>query len=177
MNILVVNYRDRLHPAAGGAEKHLHRIFSRIVEMGHKVVLLTTSFAGAEEREEVDGIQVVRKGSDLFFQLSVFWNIRKLDKEFEFDIVVEDLNKLPLFTPWLQKKPVLVQMHHLWRFSIFHEAFFPIAFGVWFFERIIPFFYRKEPFVVVSPSTRRELSEIGIAEERISVVYNGSDDQ
>ena len=166
-----------MHPAAGGAEKHLHRIFSRIVEMGHKVVLLTTSFAGAEEREEVDGIQVVRKGSDLFFQLSVFWNIRKLDKEFEFDIVVEDLNKLPLFTPWLQKKPVLVQMHHLWRFSIFHEAFFPIAFGVWFFERIIPFFYRKEPFVVVSPSTRRELSEIGIAEERISVVYNGSDDQ
>ena len=48
MNILVVNYRDRMHPAAGGAEKHLHRIFSQIAEAGHKVVLLTTAFAGCK---------------------------------------------------------------------------------------------------------------------------------
>lgn len=165
-----------MHPAAGGAEKHLHRIFSLIAEMGHQVVLLTTSFPGAKPREVVDGIQVVRKGGDLFFQLTVAMNIRKLDREFEFDVVVEDLNKLPLFTPYLQKKPVLVQMHHLWRGSIFHEAFFPVAFGVWFFERIIPLFYREESFVVVSPSTKRELCEIGMAEDRVSVVYNGSDD-
>ena len=177
MNILVVNYRDRLHPAAGGAEKHLHRIFSLIAEAGHQVVLLTTAFAGCKEREVVDGIQVVRKGGDLLFQLTVAMNIRKLDREFNFDLVVEDLNKLPLFTPFLVKKPVLVQMHHLWRGSIFHEASFPVAFVVWAFERMIPWFYRKQPFVVVSPSTKRELEEIGIAEDRISVIYNGSDDE
>ncbi|SHL26471.1 Glycosyltransferase involved in cell wall bisynthesis [Fibrobacter sp. UWT2] len=176
MNILVVNYRDRLHPAAGGAEKHLHRIFSLIAEAGHQVVLLTTAFAGCKEREVVDGIQVVRKGGDLLFQLTVAMNIRKLDREFNFDLVVEDLNKLPLFTPFLIKKPVVVQMHHLWRGSIFHEASFPVAFVVWAFERMIPWFYRKQPFVVVSPSTKRELEEIGIAEDRISVIYNGSDD-
>ena len=177
MNILVVNYRDRLHPAAGGAEKHLHRIFSLIAEAGHKVVLLTTAFAGCKEREVVDGIQVVRKGGDLLFQLTVAMNVRKLDREFNFDVVVEDLNKLPLFTPFLTKKPVLVQMHHLWRGSIFHEAAFPVAFVVWAFERMIPWFYRKQPFVVVSPSTKRELEEIGIAEDRISVIYNGSDNE
>ena len=175
MNILVVNYRDRRHPAAGGAEKHLHRIFSLIAEAGHQVVLLTTAFAGCKEREVVDGIQVVRKGGDLLFQLTVAMNIRKLDREFNFDVVVEDLNKLPLFTPFFVKKPVLVQMHHLWRGSIFHEASFPVAFVVWAFERMIPWFYRKQPFVVVSPSTKRELEEIGIAEDRISVIYNGSD--
>ncbi len=176
MNILVVNYRDRMHPAAGGAEKHLHRIFSLIAEAGHKVVLLTTSFAGGKGREAVDGIEVVRKGGDLMFQLTVAMNIRRLDREFNFDVVVEDLNKLPLFTPFLVKKPVVVQMHHLWRGSIFHEAAFPVAFAVWAFERMIPWFYRRQPFVVVSPSTRRELEEIGIAEDRISVIYNGSDD-
>lgn len=165
-----------MHPAAGGAEKHLHRIFSLIVQMGHQVVLLTTSFSGAREREVVDGIQVVRKGSDLLFQLTVAVNIRKLDREFNFDVVLEDLNKLPLFTPLLQKKPVVVQMHHLWRSSIFHEAFFPVAFGVWLFERIIPWFYRKEPFIVVSPSTKRELCELGVDEDRVAVIYNGSDD-
>lgn len=176
MNILVVNYRDRLHPAAGGAEKHLHRIFSLIAQAGHQVVLLTTRFPGAPEREEVDGIQVVRKGGDLLFQLTVAANIRKLDKEFNFDVVLEDLNKLPLFTPWLIKKPVIVQMHHLWRTSIFHEASFLVALGVWFFECLVPLFYRKESFIVVSPSTKRELKEIGIDEDRIAVIYNGSDD-
>lgn len=175
MKILVVNYRDRMHPAAGGAEKHLHRIFGKIVEMGHTVVLFTTSFPGAKEREVVDGIQVVRKGGDLMFQLTVALNLKKLDREFDFDVVVEDLNKLPVFAHWFVHKPLLVQMHHLWRKSIFAEAVFPVAFGVWFFERIIPFFYRTQPFVVVSPSTKKELAEIGVDESRISVIYNGSE--
>ena len=164
-----------MHPAAGGAEKHLHRIFSKIVEMGHKVVLFTTTFPGAKEREVVDGIQVIRKGGDLLFQLTVALNLKKLDREFNFDVVVEDLNKLPVFAHWFVRKPLLVQMHHLWRKSIFAEAAFPVAFGVWFFERIIPFFYRTQPFVVVSPSTKKELAEIGVNEGRISVIYNGSE--
>lgn len=176
MKILVVNYRDRKHPAAGGAEKHLHRIFSRIAGMGHQVVLLTTTFAGAQEREIVDGIQVVRKGGDLLFQLTVAKNLKALDREFHFDVVVEDLNKLPVFTPQLTKKPVLVQMHHLWRKSIFAEACFPVAFGVWLFETIIPWFYKRKNFVVVSPSTKQELSALGIPEKQIEVVYNGSDE-
>ena len=164
-----------MHPAAGGAEKHLHRIFSKIVEMGHEVVLFTTSFPGAKEREVVDGIQVVRKGGDLMFQLTVALNLKKLDREFGFDVVVEDLNKLPVFAHWFVRKPLLVQMHHLWRKSIFSETFFPIAFGVWFFERVIPLFYRTQNFVVVSPSTKKELAEIGVDESRISVIYNGSE--
>lgn len=164
-----------MHPAAGGAEKHLHRIFSKIVEMGHTVVLFTTTFPGAKEREVVDGIQVIRKGGDLMFQLTVALNLKKLDREFNFDVVVEDLNKLPVFAHWFVRKPLLVQMHHLWRKSIFAEAIFPIAFMVWFFERIIPFFYRTQNFVVVSPSTKKELAEIGVDESRISVIYNGSE--
>lgn len=164
-----------MHPAAGGAEKHLHRIFGKIVEMGHTVVLFTTTFPGAKEREVVDGIQVIRKGGDLMFQLTVALNLKKLDREFNFDVVVEDLNKLPVFAHWFVRKPLLVQMHHLWRKSIFAEAVFPVAFGVWFFERIIPFFYRTQNFVVVSPSTKKELAEIGVDESRISVIYNGSE--
>ena len=164
-----------MHPAAGGAEKHLHRIFGKIAEMGHEVVLFTTMFPGAKEREVVDGIEVIRKGGDLLFQFTVALNLKKLDREFNFDVVVEDLNKLPVFAHWFVRKPLLVQMHHLWRKSIFAEAVFPVAFGVWFFERIIPFFYRTQPFVVVSPSTKKELAEIGVDEGRISVIYNGSE--
>lgn len=175
MKILVLNYRDRKHPAAGGAERHLHAIFSRLVQKGHKVVLLTTTFPNALEREVVDGIEVVRRGGDLLFQWTVAKELKKLDKEFDFDIIYEDLNKLPLFTPYLSKKPHLIQMHHLWKRSIFAEASFPVAFGVWFFERLIPLFYKRSPFVVVSPSTKKELASIGISENRISLIYNGAD--
>lgn len=174
MRILVLNYRDRKNPNAGGAERHLHQIFSRLVKRGHQVVLLTTSFAGAMERETVDGIQVIRHGGDLAFQFTVAKYLKKLDKEFDFDIVFEDLNKLPLFTPQLTQKPHLIQIHHLWRNSIFAETNFVVAFGVWLFETLIPRIYRKSRFVAVSPSTIRELEKLGIGNNRIALVYNGT---
>ena len=68
---------------------------------------------------KVADIQVVRHGGDLLFQWTVIKEFKKLDKEFEFDVIFEDLNKLPLFTPHLTKKPHLIQMHHLWKKSIF----------------------------------------------------------
>ncbi len=175
MKILVINYRDRLHPAAGGAEKHLHQIFSRIVQQGHEVVLLATSFLGAPAREVVDGIQVIRLGGDLFFQLTVARNLKKLQAEYNFDVVYEDLNKLPLFSHFWIRKPHLVQIHHLWRGSIFKETSFITAFGVWLFETVIPLFYRKSFFVAVSPSTINELIKLGIDQKKISLVYNGAD--
>ena len=163
-----------MHPAAGGAEIHLHSIFSRIAKNGHQVVLLTTSFKNAKEREMVDDILVIRKGGDFLFQWTVLTQFPKLDKEFNFDIIYEDLNKLPLFLPLQTKKPCLVQMHHLWRKSIFKETNFFVAFGVYFFENIIPLFYKKELFAVVSPSTKKELASLGIPEKNIALIYNGT---
>ncbi len=175
MKILALNYRDRKHPAAGGAEKHFHQIFSRLVSKGHQVVLLTTAFAQAPTREIVDGIEVVRVGGDLTFQWNVAKLLPKLDKEYNFDVIYEDLNKLPLFTPLLSKKPKLIQIHHLWGKSIFAEALFPIALAVWLFERFIPLFYKREKFVAVSPSTVSELKKLGIPVAQIALIYNGAD--
>ncbi|MCK9182996.1 MAG: glycosyltransferase family 4 protein [Fibrobacteraceae bacterium] len=175
MRILVLNYRDRKNPNAGGAELHLHKIFGKLAADGNTVVLLTTAFKGAPHREVVDGITVVRSGSDWAFQLTVARLLKKLDAEFHFDVVYEDLNKLPLLSPFLTKLPKLVQIHHLWRSSIFKEASFPIALFVWLWESAIPILYRKVPFVAVSPSTVKELVDLGISNERVSLVYNGMD--
>ena len=35
MRIAVVNWQDREHPQAGGAEIHLHEIFGRLARGGH----------------------------------------------------------------------------------------------------------------------------------------------
>jgi len=153
---------------------HLHRIFGRLTELGHPVMLFTTSYKAAPERETLDGIEVIRCGSDAFFQLNVILKAPGLIKTFKPDIIVEDLNKLPLFSPYLTKIPKLIQIHHLWKSGIFREAFFPIALAVWLGEIIIPFVYKKCRFVAVSPSAKKELCELGIDSKKISVIYNGT---
>jgi glycosyltransferase involved in cell wall biosynthesis len=176
MRILVTNYRDRTHPLAGGAEVHLHEIFGRLVKLGHPVMLLTTLYKGAKERETVDGISVVRKGGDLAFQWTVLRNLKRLATEFRADVVVEDLNKLPVFTRQAVKLPNFVQIHHLWGSSIFRETWFAPAFAVWAFERLIPRLCRGSRFAAVSPSTVQELEQLGVPRASISLVYNGTDE-
>ncbi len=189
MRILVLNYRDKTHPLAGGAEVHLHRIFGKLVELGHSVTLFTTNYKTnsqlstlnsqlkkyAPKTERIDGIEIIRSGSDAFFQFNVILKIPKLIKAFKPDIIVEDLNKLPLFSPYITKIPKLIQIHHLWKSSIFREAFFPVALAVWLGERIIPFVYKDCCFAAVSPSAKEELCELGIDKEKISVIYNGTE--
>jgi glycosyltransferase involved in cell wall biosynthesis len=177
LRILILNYRDIKHPLAGGAEVHLHKIFGKLTELGHEVTLFTTSHENAPERETIDGIKIIRCGSDALFQFNVIRKVPKIIKEFKPDIVVEDLNKLPLFSPFITKVPKLIQIHHLWKSSIFREAFFPVALAVWIGERIIPFVYRNCYFAAVSPSAKNELCELGIAKEKISVVYNGTESE
>jgi glycosyltransferase involved in cell wall biosynthesis len=177
LKILVLNYRDITHPLAGGAEVHLHKIFGKLTELGHEVTLFTTSYNNAQNSEVIDGIQIIRFGSDAFFQINVLRKVPKIIKEFNPDVVVEDLNKLPLFSPFITKIPKLIQIHHLWKSSIFREASFPVALAVWLGERIIPFVYKKCHFAAVSPSAKKELCELGIASEKISVIYNGTENQ
>lgn len=177
MKILILNYRDIRNPKAGGAEVHLHRIFGRIASWGHTVVLATTHFPGAAPRELVDGIQVIRFGGDLLFQAGVALRYRSLVREFQPDILVEDLNKLPFFTPLFSNIPKLIQIHHLWRSSIFQEASFPVAFLVWLQERLIPYFYKGNRFAAVSPSTVSELELLGIPARDISLIYNGCEEE
>jgi len=176
MKILVLNYRDLLHPQAGGAEVHLHRIFGRIAAWGHPVTLVASGFAGGAARECLDGMQVVRLGRELSFQFQVAARFRALMAEFDPDIVVEDLNKLPFFTPLYTRRPKFIQIHHLWKSSIFKESSAPIAAMVWLQERMIPWFYRGLPFAAVSPSTVLELQELGIPKSDIHLIYNGSEE-
>ncbi len=188
MRILVLNYRDRTHPLAGGAEVHLHKIFSKLVELGHSVTLFTTNYKinsqlstlnsqlkkHAPKSETIDGIKIIRHGGDLFFPLNCILKVPKLIKEFKPDIIFEDLNKLPLFSPYITKIPKLIQILHLWKSSIFKEASFPVALAVWLCEKIIPFVYKNCYFATISPSGKKELCELGIAKEKISVIYCGT---
>jgi glycosyltransferase involved in cell wall biosynthesis len=173
--ILLINWRDIEHPEAGGAEVHAHEIFRRLAAAGHEVTFLTCAWPGCESEAEIDGIKIIRGGKNMTFNYAVPGLLKQLDADSNFDIVVEDVNKIPFRTPKYTRLPRLILFHHLFGSTIFREAVFPVALYVWLWEQMIPRFYRDEWVQVVSRDTKAELVDGGLDPERIKVVYNGID--
>ncbi|MDA0986273.1 MAG: glycosyltransferase family 4 protein [Bacteroidetes bacterium] len=175
MKILILNWQDRLNPLAGGAETHLHEVFKRIVNLGHSVTLFCSKFNGAKKDEVVDGIKVIRKGSRWFFNFRVIWEYLIRFRKNDFDIVVDDLNKIPFFTPLYVKKPLVGVTHHLFRKSIFSETIFPLALYVYLMEFFSLPFYKKKRFIVGSPSTLKELLDNNFVKSKVHHIPYGVD--
>jgi len=173
--ILLINWRDIRHPEAGGAEVHAHEIFRRLADRGHSVTFLTCAWPGAEPQAEIDGIRVVRGGRNPTFNYAVPGLVKKLEVGKNFDIVVEDLNKIPFLTPRFVRLPRLVLFHHLFGATIFREAVFPVAAYVWLWEQLVPHFYRNEWVQSVSQDTTEELAAKGFDRGKMRIVYNGID--
>ncbi|MES3034043.1 MAG: glycosyltransferase family 4 protein [Gemmatimonadota bacterium] len=177
MRLLVINWLDRENPQAGGAETHLHEIFGRVARRGHDVTLLCSGWKGCQPETTLDGMKVVRVGSRWDFALYVVKAYRKLRRAGAFDLVVEDINKLPLFTPLWVKERVDVVVPHLFGWTAFREAGWGVAGTVVAAERAIPLVYRRCDFTAISESTRSDLLARGVPVERTRVIYCGIDSQ
>ena len=175
MRILVVNWNDRENPHGGGAEVHLHQIFGRLATRGHRVDLLASGWEGAPQRAFLDGIDVHRVGTRFTFQFHARRYFREKLGSSKYDVLIEDLNKIPLYTPRWGAPKVVGLVHHLFGRTIFREASPAMASAVWLAERGIPFAYRNIPFEAVSESTADDLARRGIRRESIKVIYNGID--
>ena len=175
LRILVVNWLDRENPLAGGAEEHLHQIFGRLVAEGHQVTALVSGWPGCSQRTNLDGIDVHRTGSRYTFSLMAprYYRRQLLDRDF--DVVVEDLNKVPLFTPCWVNSPVLLMAHHLFGKTAFQAASVPVAIVTFLLECVIPLFYREIRTIAVSESTRSDLVRRGLRAENVEVIHNGVD--
>ena len=175
MRILLVNWNDRENPHAGGAEIHLHEIFGRLARQGHTVDLVSSGWPGAAPEAELDGMRVRRVAGRHTFALRARSAVRRLLAVNRYDVVVEDINKLPLFLAGLTDRPFCALVPHLFGATAFREASWPIAAVVWAAERPIPRAYRRAWFHAISESTRDDLVRRGIAAERVTVIYPGVD--
>jgi glycosyltransferase involved in cell wall biosynthesis len=175
VRLLVINWLDRENPQAGGAETHLHEIYGRLAQRGHDVTLLCSGWPGCEPKADLDGIKVHRVGTRWDFALHVIGGYRALRREGAFDIVVEDINKLPLFSPLWVKERVDVVVPHLFGWTAFREAGWGVASTVVAAERAIPLVYRRCDFTAISESTRSDLLARGVPVERTRVIYCGID--
>ncbi len=176
MRILIVNWQDRENPWAGGAEIHLHEIFGRLASRGHDVSLLCSGWPGAPSEARIDGMRVVRVGSRYTFPLYARRAFRSRFGDGEgIDVVVEDVNKCPLFTPFWSSIPVVLLVPHLFGTTAFRQERLPVAATVWMAERLMPSAYRSCPVVAISQSTAEDLRCRGFDAARISVSYPGID--
>lgn len=175
MNLLVVNWQDLRNPHAGGAEIHLFELFTRLAARGHRVRLVCSGFPGAPATEIVDGIEVHRSGDRHSFALVGRAAVRRALAVEQPDVVVDDVNKLPLYVPTLTDRPVYAIIPHLFGTTAFQEVSWPMAATVWAAEQLIPWAYRRAWFHAISDSTRDDLVARGIPRERIAVVYPGVD--
>jgi glycosyltransferase involved in cell wall biosynthesis len=175
VRILVLNWQDLENPQAGGAELHLQEIFSRIVSRGHSVDLLCSSWKGAPRRTNMDGIDVHRVGTRHSYPFLARGYYTDHLARNDYDVVIEDLNKVPLYTPLWGVRHLVALVHHLFGATVFREAPAPLAAAVWLSERPLGMLYRKVPFEAVSVSTAEDLVDRGIPRSSIRVIYNGVD--
>lgn len=174
MRVLVVNWQDWTHPEAGGAEIHLRETFRRIVDRGHRVDLLCVAHPDAPAAETLDGINVIRRGrSRATFNFAVPRVWRSALSRNAYDVVVDDLNKVPFYTPLYVEPPVVALVHHLFGATIFQETNPVFATYLLLSEQPIAHVYRRCPFIAVSRSTADDLERRGVDPARITVIPNG----
>jgi glycosyltransferase involved in cell wall biosynthesis len=175
LHLLAVNFRDPAHWEAGGAELHLEEILLEAVRRGHRVTWLASGFTNSAPEAEHKGIRIVRRGEWWNFNLVVPGVLRREFSNPAPDLVIEDINKVPCFTPWWTRARVAVIVPHLFGTTAFREASIPVACYVQLLERLIPTAYRRSPFLAISESTRDDLAARGIAPARVAVVHCGLD--
>ncbi len=161
MKILVFNWQDITNPQAGGAEVHLHEVFSRIAGQGQEVTLFCSAFRGAPTEEVLNGVRIIRRGGRYLFNYRVLWEYAVRFRREGFDVVIDDMNKIPFFTPLFVRETLVGVTHHLFGTSIFKETSVPFALYVFLMENLAVRLYRgrRVPFIVGSPSTFKELAD------------------
>lgn len=175
LDLLLLNWQDRENPQAGGAEVHLHEIFGRLAARGHRVTLLCSGWKGAPARTRLDGIEVHRVGGRHSFAWKAVPYFRQALRDRPFDLVVEDINKIPLYAPLWAPAPVVALVPHLFGSTAFREAPLALAAAVWLSERPLPWAYRRVPVQVISRSTAEDLVARGVPRENITVIHPGVD--
>jgi len=179
VRLLLVNWQDIENPQAGGAEIHLHEIFGRLARRGHAVTLLCGGWPGHHERARIDGMDIHRVGTRASFAALAYPYYRRVLHGQPWDLLLEDINKIPLYTPlWGARgrgTRVAALVPHLFGGTAFLELPAPLAAAVWMSERPLGWLYRNVPFEAISESTRDDLVARGIRRERIEVIHPGMD--
>ncbi len=175
MNILALNWQDLKNPLSGGAEVHLEELLRRLVVMGHTVTLFCSNYDGGSREDEVEGVRIIRRGNRFNFNLIAPYHLRKLVRSENYDLLLEDINKIPFYTPLYLKIPTMVIIPHLFSTTVFSEINFVLGSYIYLAELPLTTVYRKKKFCVISESTASDMIGRGMPTENVRVIHCGID--
>jgi glycosyltransferase involved in cell wall biosynthesis len=175
VNLLVLNWNDLENPFAGGAEVHLEELLRRLVKRGHRATLFCSGWKGCTPEATIEGVKIIRRGNRYNFNLVAPWHLRRLVREEKFDLLIEDINKIPFYTPLYLSLKRLVVIPHLFATTVFHEINFLLGTYIFMAERPLTSVYRGNKFNVISESTADDIVARGIPREDVSIIHCGID--
>ncbi len=172
MNVLWFTWKDARHPWAGGAEVVGTELRKRLIEDGHQVKVLTSSVAGAPEREIVDGVEIIRRGS----QYSMYWHAYRYYRKNLVgwaNLVIDEVNTLPFFCRRFVREPVVMLFHQLCREVWLYQMSFPLKYFGYLLEPLYLRCLKRGPSVAMSESTKSDLQKYGYTADGIHVISEG----
>ena len=184
MKVLLLCWRDTGHPEGGGSERYLERVAAHLAARGDRVVFRTAAYPGARGRSKRDGVVFSRAGGN--FSVYVRAWLAMLAARVGLgpiarglggrpDVVVDTQNGVPFFAALFSGAPTVVLTHHC------HREQWPVAGPLvgrlgWFIEsRLAPRVQRGCRYVTVSRPSADDVRDLGVDEERITIIRNGVD--
>ena len=172
--ILILNWRDHVHPNAGGAEMYTQRVAMEWVKMGHSVTLFCSSAPGYSSDEVVNGLRTIRRGSKhtVYREAKHFY---RREGRGQYDLIIDEVNTRPFLTPkWVKDASSIALIHQVCRNIWFYEYSLPIALvGRFILEPWWLRAYRNVPTITVSPSSANSLKCYGL--HNIKIIPEGMD--
>lgn len=139
-----------------------HEVAKRWIKKGHEVTLFTSEFDGCKHEEILDGITILRSGGrfSVYMQAQKFY--KKIFKHMDFDVVIDEINTVPFFTPrFVHNEKVVALIHQLAREYWFYEMPFPLSYlGYYYLEKHWLSNYLNIPAVTVSDSSKADLHDL-----------------
>lgn len=174
MRILVCNWKDMDHPAAGGAEVYVDAVTRHWAAWGHEVTLFCARAPGQAAEGEAGGVRIVRGGGRLLVYREARRYYRSLGSR-PFDVVLDVVNTRPFLCPdYAAGVPVVALI-----FQVAREVWnYEVPRGVatvgrhWLEPRWLRT-YADVPTLTISESSRESLASYGLRD--VSIVPVGLD--
>ena len=175
MNILFLVFRDIKNPSSVGGDYYLWELAKGLHDLGNNVTFLCYKFKGSNNRENIDGIQIMRLRGLFALPLKM---LRTYFKEFKgkYDIIIEEAiggQRFPYFASLYIKEPLIAVWHQKHE-KIFYEQYpYPIAVFLVLIEKMLAIIYRKRIIITPSKGAKQILLSLGFASKNIKIVNDG----
>ena len=172
VRILWLAHRDPLNPKAGGVERSITEICSRLIEMQYEVTVLTPEWKGSKRNEHFQGFKITRFGNSLLLHFFVPLFVVKNKP----DVIIDDLgHAIPWPSTTLLRRRAIVFFHHLHARSLRGQVNRMLSHFITAVEKCYFIIYPHNMFITESSTSVNDLLRLGVNKNSIYQIFPGVD--